>query len=342
MPDSTEYDAILLVAFGGPESPQDVMPFLENVTRGRRVPRERLLEVAAHYDRFGGVSPLNGQVRALRDALADLLVSRGVDLPVHWGNRNWDPLLPDTMAEMAAAGIRRVLAVVLSGYSSYSGCRQYLENIEAARQSVGESAPVVDKVRAFFNHPEFVAASAECLSEALVGFESAEVAFTAHSIPAGMAAGCDYSEQLQETARLVAESCGVEASRWSVVYQSRSGRPGDRWLEPDIVDHVRRLHEQGVEALVVHPIGFLSDHLEVQFDLDVEVSEVCGELGIRMSRAKTVGVNSRFVGMLGDLIAERCCGAGGSSVRATVGALPACEDVCPEGCCRSGRGVVVE
>jgi ferrochelatase len=342
MSDSTEYDAILLVAFGGPESPQDVMPFLENVTRGRRVPRERLLEVAGHYDRFGGVSPLNGQVRALRDALTELLLSRGIDLPIHWGNRNWDPLLPDTMAEMASAGIRRVLAVVLSGYSSYSGCRQYLENIEAARQSVGESAPVVDKVRSFFNHPEFVAASAECLSEALVGFESAEVAFTAHSIPASMAAGCDYSEQLQETARLVAESCGVAASRWSVVYQSRSGRPEDRWLEPDIVDHVRRLHEQGVEELVVHPIGFLSDHLEVQFDLDVEVSEVCGELGMRMCRAKTVGVHSRFVGMLGDLIAERCRGAGEPGVRATVGVLPACGDVCPEGCCRSGRGVLVE
>jgi len=342
MSDVEEYDAILLVAFGGPEAKQDVMPFLENVTRGRNVPRERLLEVAEHYDHFDGVSPLNGQVRDLREALQGELQRVGIDLPIHWGNRNWHPLLPDTMAEMASQGIRRVLAVVLAAYSSYSSCRQYLENIEAAREVVGADAPVVDKVRAFFNHPEFVAASAECLAEALVGFEDAEVAFTAHSIPVAIARECDYAAQLTETGRLVAEACGVDPGRWQMVYQSRSGRPQDPWLEPDIVDHVRSLHERGVEVVVVHPIGFLSDHLEVLFDLDVEAAAVSAELGLRFRRAATVGVHPRFVGMLGELIAERCTGTAdtaGSAGRLAVGTLPPCPDTCPAGCCASGRSV---
>jgi len=336
MSDAGQYDAILLVAFGGPEAKQDVMPFLENVTRGRNVPHERLLEVAGHYDHFDGVSPLNGQVRDLRDALLEELQRLGIDLPIFWGNRNWHPLLPDTMAEMASQGIRRVLAVVLAGYSSYSSCRQYLENIEAAREAVGAAAPVVDKVRAFFNHPEFVAASAECLAEALAGFEHAEVAFTAHSIPAAMAQQCDYAAQLTEAGRLVAEACGVDPGRWQMVYQSRSGRPQDQWLEPDVVDHMRSLHERGVEAVVVHPIGFLSDHLEVLFDLDVEAAAVSAELGLRFKRAATVGVHPRFVGMLGELIAERCEGSAG---RLAVGSLPPCPDTCPAGCCPSGRAV---
>ena len=330
----SDFDAILLVAFGGPEAKQDVMPFLETVTRGRQVPRERLLEVAQHYERFGGVSPLNAQVRELREALSGELQTRGIDLPIHWGNRNWHPLLPETMAEMASQRIRRVLAVVLAGYSSYSSCRQYLENIESARESVGDGAPVVEKVRAFFNHPEFVAASAECLAEALGGFDGAHIAFTAHSIPVGMAAGCDYAAQLNETGRLVAEACGVSDERWRVVYQSRSGARQDPWLEPDILDHLRSLHERGVEAVVVHPIGFLSDHLEVLFDLDVEAAALSAELGMRFSRAATVGVRKRFVGMLGELIAERCQGL---SSRRAAGGMPPCPDVCSDGCCPSGR-----
>jgi ferrochelatase len=335
-----QYDAVLLVSFGGPEAKQDVMPFLENVTRGRNVPRERLLEVAEHYEEFGGVSPLNGQVRDLREALQGELQRIGIDLPIHWGNRNWHPLLPDTMAEMASQGVRRVLAVVLAAYSSYSSCRQYLENIETAREAVRETVgadpPLVDKVRAFFNHPEFVAANAECLAEALVGFEDADVAFTAHSIPAAMSGECDYAAQLTETGRLVAEACGVDPGRWQVVYQSRSGRPQDTWLEPDIGDHVRSLHQRGAAAVVVHPIGFLSDHLEVLFDLDVEAAAVSAELGLRFRRAATVGVHPRFVGMLGELIAERCQGSSGGLA---VGSLPPCPDACPTGCCPSGRAV---
>jgi len=331
-----EFDAILLVSFGGPEAKQDVMPFLENVTRGRRVPRERLLDVAKHYDRFGGISPLNSQVRELREALVDDLEARKILLPVFWGNRNWHPLLPDTMAEMAAEGLRRVLAVVLAGYSSYSSCRQYLENIEAARESVGASAPVVEKVRAFFNHPEFVAANAEQLSKVLDENEGAHVVFTAHSIPSGMAAGCEYESQLHETGRLVAGACGVSDERWRLAYQSRSGHPDDPWLEPDVLDHIRSLHEEGVEAVVAQPIGFLSDHLEVLFDLDVEAAELSDELGLRFVRAETVGVHPRFVGMLGELVAERCAGL---TERRVAGSLPPCPDVCSVDCCSSGRVV---
>ena len=331
-----DYDAILLVSFGGPEARQDVLPFLENVTRGRQVPRERLLEVAEHYYRFDGVSPLNAQVRELREALVAHLASREIDLPVYWGNRNWEPLLPDTMAEMVTGGVKNALAVVLAGYSSYSSCRQYREDIEAARQSVGELAPTVDKVRAFFNHPGFVSATAECLQTALDEAGDAHVAFTAHSLPASMATGCDYELQLNETARLACKECGVPDDRWQVVYQSRSGRPQDPWLEPDILDHMRLLDQRGVTSLVVHPIGFLSDHLEVLFDLDVEASELADELGMKFVRAATVGVHPAFVGMLGDLIAERCLD---QPERRVVGELPACLDVCRVDCCPSGRPV---
>ena len=336
MTSGNDYDAIVLVSFGGPEARQDVLPFLENVTRGRQVPRERLLEVAEHYYRFDGVSPLNGQVRELREALVAQLASREIDLPIYWGNRNWDPLLPNTMAEMAAEGVKHVLAVVLAGYSSYSSCRQYREDLESARQSVGDHAPTVDKVRAFFNHPEFVSATAECLQAALGECKDPHVAFTAHSLPSSMAAGCDYESQLNETARLVCKECGVSDDRWQVVYQSRSGRPQDPWLEPDILDHMRSLNERGVSSLVVHPIGFLSDHLEVLFDLDVEASELAGELGMQFVRAATVGVHPTFVGMLGELIAERIFD---QSERRCAGELPPCLDVCRVDCCPSGRPV---
>jgi ferrochelatase len=337
------YDALLLVGFGGPEGPDDVMPFLENVVRGRPVPRERLLEVAEHYQHFGGKSPINDQVRELIVALRAELDRQGVGLPVYWGNRNWHPMLTDTVAAMKAAGVQKALAIVLAAYSSYSSCRQYRENVYAAADASGEGAPVFDKMRVYYNHPDFVAANADRLREALDRLpadlrDRAHVAFTAHSIPSSMAAGCDYARQLQETCRLVAEEAGVAPDRWALVYQSRSGRPEDPWLEPDILDHVRAVHAAGAPALVVAPVGFLSDHMEVMYDLDEEARHLCDELGLPMERAGTVGTHPRFVAMMAELIVERMAG---SPDRRAVGHYPANHDVCPVNCCpapaRPGR-----
>jgi ferrochelatase len=329
------YDAILIVGFGGPEKPDDVMPFLENVTRGRNIPRERLLEVAEHYHHFGGVSPINAQVRRLIAALRPELDQQGITLPIYWGNRNWYPLLTEAMAEMGRDGIDRALAVVLAAYSSYSSCRQYREDIEHARASVGAAAPTVDKVRVFFNHPDFIAASADRVSTALRSLpldlrDSAHLAFTAHSIPGPMAASCAYEAQLAETSRLVAEACGVGPDRWKLVYQSRSGRPTDPWLEPDVLDHLRDLRERGANAVVVHPVGFLSDHMEILFDLDEEARQACESLGLTMVRSETVGTHPRFISMLVDLIRER---TDGDTERAAVGRYPASHDICPADCC---------
>ena len=331
----SDYDAILVVAFGGPERREDVMPFLENVVRGRNVPRERLLEVAEHYEHFGGVSPLNAQVRELISVLQPELERRGIDRPIYWGNRNWHPFLADTLREMTAAGVRRALALVLAAYSSYSSCRQYRENIEDARQAAGAGAPAVDKVRVFYNHPDFVAANADRLRESLGQFpveqrREVHVAFTAHSIPQSMADRCDYARQLTETGRLVAEESGIAADRWQLVYQSRSGRPQDPWLEPDICDHLDSLHGAGVRELVIAPIGFLSDHLEVLYDLDDEARRRADELGVRMVRAATVGTHPRFVSMLGELIAERI---NDDAPRRAVGQFGPSHDVCPADCC---------
>jgi protoporphyrin/coproporphyrin ferrochelatase len=307
---SAGYDALLFVTFGGPEGPDDVMPFLENVLRGRNVPHERLLEVAAHYQQFGGVSPINQQTRDLIAAVEAELRQHGIDLPVYWGNRNWHPLLPDTMAEMAGAGVRRALAFVVSAYSSYSGCRQYCENIEAARRSLGQRAPVVDKLRVFYNHPDFIAACVDCVRTAWEQFpaerrEAARIAYTAHSIPTSMAQTCDYERQLAETCRLISERIDLLLDRWQLVYQSRSGRPQDPWLEPDVVDHLRELHRGGVRDVVVAPIGFLSDHIEVLYDLDDEAARVCAGIGLNMIRAGTVGTHPRFVQMIRKLVQER-------------------------------------
>jgi ferrochelatase len=332
---ATDYDAILIVNFGGPEGPDDVMPFLENVTRGRNIPRERLLEVAEHYHHFGGVSPINGQVRELLAKLEPELRDRGVTLPVYWGNRNWHPMLTDTVRQMTEAGSRHALGVVLAAYSSYSSCRQYRENLATAREAVGEAAPRIDKMRVYYNHPDFIAANADRLRDAMAGLPepvrgAAHVAFTAHSIPSGMAAGCDYERQLTETARLVAEAAGIPADRWKLVYQSRSGRPQDPWLEPDILDHVRDLHAQGVPALAIAPIGFLSDHMEVLYDLDEEAKHLCAELGLPMARAGTAGTHPAFVGMLAELIVERLTGA---PERRATGPYGPNHDVCPVNCC---------
>ena len=329
------YDAVLVVGFGGPEGPDDVLPFLENVLRGRNVPRERMLEVAEHYQHFGGVSPINQQVRDLLEAFEPELRSHGIDLPVYWGNRNWHPLLSDTMRQMADDGVRRALAVVLAAYSSYSSCRQYREDVGRAREAAGEAAPQVDKVRVWYNHPDFIAANVDRVQEALSRFDEAQrhrlhVAFTAHSIPTSAADACDYEQQLAETCRLIGEAVGIGPDRWKLVYQSRSGRPQDPWLEPDVCDHLKALSEAGVDAVIVHPVGFLSDHMEVLYDLDDEAAAAACELGQTMVRSATVGTHPVFVRMLRKLVQERFVP---SSVQEVVGRFPPSHDVCPADCC---------
>lgn len=327
------YDAVLLVSFGGPDGPDDVMPFLENVLRGRNVPRERMLEVAEHYHHFGGKSPINEQNRALLDAVRRELDARGPHLPIYWGNRNWHPLLTDTLREMADAGVKRALAFVTSAYSSYSGCRQYRENIAAACAALGDRAPQVDKIRVFFNHPGFVGPMAARVRQALDRFAEPSrpqvpVLFTAHSIPMSMAEGCRYVKQLTEASQLVAEQAG--ANRWELVYQSRSGPPTQPWLAPDVCDRIRELHAAGTRQVVIAPIGFISDHMEVLYDLDTEAAALCSELGIAMVRADTVGTDPAFVAMVRDLIAERHFA---EPDRVAIGSLPASHDVCPLDCC---------
>ncbi len=327
----SHYDAVLFVSFGGPDGPDDVLPFLENVLRGRNVPRERMLEVAEHYHHFGGKSPINDQNKALIDALKQELAASGPDLPIYWGNRNWHPLLTDTLREMTAAGVKRALAFVTSGFSCYSGCRQYRENIQAAREAVGPQAPEIDKIRVFFNHPGFVGPMASHVRDAIAAVgqgSSTPVLFTAHSIPLSMASSSRYCEQLEEASRLVAEAAGV--TNWKLVYQSRSGPPTQPWLEPDVCDAIRALHAESVPGLVIAPIGFISDHMEVLFDLDTEAADLCKELGIRMARAATVGTAPAFVRAVRDLIAER---AWQLPERAALGRLPANHDVCPLDCC---------
>ncbi len=327
------YDAVLLVSFGGPDRPDDVIPFLENVLRGRNVPRERMLEVAEHYYHFGGKSPINEQNLALLAALRAELERRGPRLPVYWGNRNWHPLLTDTLREMADAGVKRAIAFVTSGFSCYSGCRQYRENIAAACAPLGDKAPQVDKIRVFFNHPGFVGPMAANVRAALDHFPAearpdVPVLFTAHSIPMSMSDTSRYVPQLTESCRLVAEQAGT--ANWKLVYQSRSGPPTQPWLEPDICDAIRELHAQGIRRLVIAPIGFISDHMEVLYDLDTEAADLCKELGIDMQRAATVGTAPEFIACVRDLIAER---AWNLPDRAAIGRLPANHDVCPLDCC---------
>jgi protoporphyrin/coproporphyrin ferrochelatase len=330
---SIPYDSFLLVSFGGPEGPDDVMPFLENVLRGKNVPRERMLEVAEHYQHFGGVSPINTHNRELLKAIQLEFRSNGIDLPVYWGNRNWHPLFADTLRQMRDDGCKRSLAFFTSMFSCYSGCRQYRENIAAAREDVGEGAPVVDKLRMGFNHPGFIDAMSGSLSRSMKELgpatEKRVVLFTAHSIPLSMADNCDYVRQLTEACRLVAEAS--DAKNWRLVYQSRSGPPQQPWLEPDVCDTIETLHAQGnVDSIVVVPIGFVSDHMEVMYDLDEEAAQTCRKLGLPMSRAATAGTAPSFVGMIRDLVLERL---GRCGDRKSVGSLGAWHDVCPQDCC---------
>lgn len=330
------YDAILIVSFGGPEGMDDVMPFLENVLRGRNVPRERMLAVSEHYELFGGVSPINEANRRLIAALDRELAANGPKLPIYWGNRNWHPLLADTMQQMADDGIGRALAFVTSAYSSYSSCRQYLENIAAARATVGVRAPTVDKIRAFYNHPLFIEANVANVRHALEQIPPSRradtaIAFTAHSIPSSMAQSCEYESQLQDAGRLIAEALGHK--HWCLVFQSRSGPPMQPWLAPDICDHLRALKSNGASDVLVAPIGFVSDHLEVVYDLDTEARKLCEEIGLNMVRAATAGAHPTFIKMIRELILERVDKTEQPRFTGTRGPVA---DVCADGCCPKG------
>jgi ferrochelatase len=329
-PSRQPYDALLVLSFGGPERREDVIPFLENVLRGRNVPRERMLEVAEHYYHFGGRSPINDQARALIAALKAELESRGPNLPIYWGNRNWHPMLADTLRQMKSDGVRRALAFVTSAFGSYSGCRQYREDIDRARAEVGPEAPEIDKLRVFHNHPLFIEALTDRVRDAFERVPAerraaARLVFTAHSIPLSMADSSPYVEQLEDACRLVAQALG---RIWTLVYQSRSGPPNQPWLEPDICASIRAWHG-GLTDLVVMPIGFLSDHLEVLYDLDTQAADLCRGLGIGFYRAATVGVHPAFISMIRELILEQTEGL----KERFLGALGASTELCNAHCC---------
>lgn len=301
------------------------MPFLANVLRGRPVPPERMEQVAAHYHLFGGRSPINDQSRALLRAMSQAPWAAGRRL--YWGNRNWQPYLADTVAEMAADGIGSAAVFVTSAYSSYSGCRQYLEDIAAAVARAGPRAPRLVKLRPYFNHPGFVDPLADGLRASLAGVAGADVVMTAHSIPESAAATCDYQQQLAETARLVAAGAGVD--RWRLAFQSRSGPPGQPWLGPDVLELIEEL--PAGSDLVVCPVGFVSDHMEVMYDLDTQAAELARSRGVRFVRSATPGADGRFVEMVGQLVAE--VEDPGAHPPAATGRLGPRPCPCPDGCC---------
>jgi ferrochelatase len=342
------YDALLLVSFGGPEGPDDVLPFLRNVTRGRGIPDERLAEVGRHYDHFGGVSPINAQNRRLLAAIRADFAAHDLDLPVFWGNRNWDPYLIDAMREMREAGVRRAVAFVTSAYSSYSGCRQYRENLAAARAEVGAGAPEIDKLRHYFDHPgfiePFVDATVAAVSALPAEAQGAALVFTTHSIPMTQAdtsgpTGGAYVAQHRAAAQLVADGVasrtGVADRPWALVFQSRSGPPTQPWLEPDVSDHLSDLAARGAPGAVLVPIGFVSDHLEVVWDLDTEAAEHALRIGLPIARAATPATapDPRFVAMVRALVLERIAGA----PREALSSLGPSWDACPVGCCPNPR-----
>ncbi len=299
------YDAVLIVSFGGPEKRQEVIPFLENVLRARNVPRERLLAVAEHYYHFDGRSPINDQNRELIAALRE-----AVKLPIYWGNRNWHPLLAETLRQMRDDGVSKAIAFTTSAFGSYSGCRQYSEDIQRARAEVGAGSPEIVKIPPFFGHPGFLEAMTDRVRAALTQLPHARLVFTAHSVPLSMAESSPYVQQLEAASRRVAEAAGV--SHCKLVYQSRSGPPTQPWLGPDICAYLR----ESPSDTVIAPIGFLSDHMEVLYDLDTEARAVCDELGVRMVRAGTVGTHPAIIRMIAELIegepapcAETCCPA---------------------------------
>ena len=299
----SRYDALLVLSFGGPEKHEDVIPFLENVLRGRNVPRERMLEVAEHYYHFDGRSPINDQNRALIAALKEV-----VKIPVYWGNRNWYPMLADTVRQMRDDGIRSAVAFITSAFGSYSGCRQYAEDLAHAREAVGEGAPEIARIRPFSAHPAFIEAMTDRVRKAIEQVPDGRLIFTAHSVPVSMAESSPYVEELNRACAAVAS--GVDRADWKLVYQSRSGPPTQPWLEPDICDYLREIRSDAVIA----PIGFLSDHMEVLYDLDTEARAVCEQLGLKMARAGTVETHPAMIRMIAELIetepsvcAETCC-----------------------------------
>jgi protoporphyrin/coproporphyrin ferrochelatase len=352
------YDAVLLLSFGGPEQPADVLPFLENVTRGRGIPRERLEAVAEHYLRFGGRSPINGQNRALLAALRAELDERDLHVPLYWGNRNWDPYLVDALRQARADGARRLCVILTSAYSSYSSCRQYREDLAAALLALAaelgtDDVPDVDKVRHYYNHPGFVAPITDAVLDGLaklpdVARADARLVFVTHSVPTAMndtagPNGGRYQRQHLDVAATVAaaagERLGGEVPAWDLTYCSRSGSPSQPWLEPDINDHLRTLHARGVPGVVVIPVGFVSDHMEVVFDLDTEARETAEELGLPCVRAATVGTDPRFVRGLVELVLERAALARGEAPEQPAeGMLGVSWSRCPAGCCRNLRG----
>ena len=328
------YDALLVISFGGPEAREEVLPFLRNVLRGRNVPEERMLEVAEHYYHFGGRSPINDQNRALVAALEKEVEQHGPQLPVYWGNRNWAPYLADTLQQMKDDGVERALAYVTSAFSSYSGCRQYREDIAAAQSKIGEGAPQVDKLRVFFNHPGFIGTMAENVQTALQKIPAevrgrTQVIYTAHSIPVSMAQDGRYVKQLEESCRLI--SSALQRTGDTLVYQSRSGPPGQPWLEPDILAYLRSAKETDSHpAVVICPVGFTSDHMEVLYDLDTEAQDLCSELRLPMVRAATVGTHPRFITMIRELMMERM---DPTAPRRALGTMGPSHDVCPLDCC---------
>jgi protoporphyrin/coproporphyrin ferrochelatase len=348
------YDAFLLASFGGPEGPDDVMPFLENVTRGRGVPRERLVDVSHHYMELGGVSPINDQNRALIGEIQAEFDRRGITLPIYWGNRFWDPFLAPALKALHEDGHRTVLTLATSAYSSYSGCRAYREDIATALDEANVANDlVIDKIRHYFDLPGFVTPFVEGLAAALtaladdgVPVEQTRVLFVTHSIPTAMSetsgppemfgATGAYVTQHLTTANLVLDGVrerGVAVPQWTLNYQSRSGAPHIPWLEPDINDAIRTHASDGVTAVVIVPIGFVSDHVEVIWDLDNEAQETCDELGVRMLRVATPGTHPLFVSGLVDLIEARMNGEAGAAL-SELGPWPA---VCAVGCCANAR-----
>ncbi len=351
-PDIAPYDALMLVSFGGPEKPEDVVPFLENVTRGRGISRERLEEVGEHYFLFGGKSPINEQNRAFLAAVREDLAGNGIDIPVYWGNRNWDPYLVDTLRRMAEDGVHRVACLVTSAYSSYSGCRQYRENLADAAAEAGEGVPTLDRLRHYFNHPGFVEPMVDATLAALadlgdLGRRDAHVLFVTHSIPVAMndASGPDggayvaqHAAVTEEISERVRQETGHRYGA-DLVFCSRSGPPHVPWLEPDVNDRIEELADDGATAVVVVPIGFVSDHMEVVYDLDTEARATAEKRGLEFSRAATAGLDPRFVAMVRDLLVERAAAERGVDVsRAAVGSLPPSWDRCPPGCCANARG----
>jgi ferrochelatase len=351
-PDVKPYDALLVLSFGGPEKPEDVVPFLENVTRGRGIPRERLEQVGQHYFLFGGRSPINDQNRALIAALEKDFADQGIDLPVYFGNRNWDPYLADTLEQMVADGVTRAAVFTTSAYSSWSSCRQYRENLfDASAATPG--APRLDRLRQYFNHPGFVEpvvdACVAALSELPDQGDRARLVFVTHSIPTEMAetsggpanSGAyvrQHRSAVDEVARRIRAVTG-RAHRHDLVFCSRSGAPSTPWLEPDVNDHLEELATDGVSQVVLVPIGFVSDHMEVIYDLDTEAMATAERLGIRAVRAATSGTDERFVTMVRDLVLERAAAERGEDPeRVAVGSLPAGPDLCAVGCCPNPRG----